>query len=210
MDTLENIKRSILDGDESATREAVLKALDEKIEISKILNDGLIDTMTLVGELWKKDEIFMPEVLISASAMKMGMKTLQPALEAQGVLPIGKVVIGTVKSDIHDIGKNIVGMMLLGAGFEVVDLGTDVPEEKFIEAVIELKPDILAISALLTTTISELGVVIEAFEKAGIRDDVKIMVGGAPVTAEHAKKIGADGYAPDAASAAQQALLIHQ
>lgn len=210
MTTLELIKQNILDGDEDAIKDSVSKAIEEKIELSKILNEGLIDTMTLVGELWKADEIFTPEVLISASAMKAGMKTLAPVLKAQGVKPIGKVVLGTVKSDIHDIGKNLVGMMLIGAGFEVIDIGIDVPEEKFVEAIKEHQPDILALSALLTTTIGELGVVINALEAAGVRDQVKVMVGGAPVTIEHAAKIGADGFAEDAASAAQRALEIHQ
>lgn len=208
MSSLEMIKQNILDGDEEAIRKSVLKAIEENVDISDILNKGLIDTMALVGELWKQDEIFTPEVLVSASTMKIGVDILKPILEEKGVKPIGKIVLGTVKHDIHDIGKNLVGMMFTGAGFEVIDIGIDVSEAKFVEAVKKYEPNILALSALLTTTIGELEIVINSLKKANIRDKVKVMIGGAPVTQELADKIGADGFAEDAATAAQKAREI--
>lgn len=208
MSSLEMIKQNILDGDEEAIRKSVLKAIEENVDISDILNKGLIDTMALVGELWKQDEIFTPEVLVSASTMKIGVDILKPILEEKGVKPIGKIVLGTVKHDIHDIGKNLVGMMFTGAGFEVIDIGIDVSEAKFVEAVKKYEPNILALSALLTTTIGELEIVINSLKKANIRDKVKVMIRGAPVTQELADKIGADGFAEDAATAAQKAREI--
>lgn len=208
MEALQKIKQAVIEGKKGKLMEALKAAIDENISITSILNEGLIEGMTTVGELWIKDEIWMPEVLVSANAMKSGMDLILPALRAEGVKPKGKVVLGTVKSDIHDIGKNLVGMMLLGAGFEVIDLGIDIGEEVFVDAIKTEKPDIIALSALLTTTIKQLEVVIQAVEEAGLRNQVKIMVGGAPVTQEYAQKIGADGYAPDAASAAQKALEL--
>lgn len=208
MDELRIIKQAVIEGNKEKVMEALKDAIEKDISISSILNEGLIEGMTTVGELWIKDEIWMPEVLVSANAMKSGMELILPALKAEGVKPKGKVILGTVKSDIHDIGKNLVGMMMLGAGFEVIDLGIDIGEEVFIEAIRAEKPDIIALSALLTTTIKQLEIVIKAVEDAGLRSDVKIMVGGAPVTQSYAEKIGADGYAPDAASAAKKALEL--
>jgi 5-methyltetrahydrofolate--homocysteine methyltransferase len=208
MDELRIIKQAVIEGNKEKVMVALKDAIEKDISISSILNEGLIEGMTTVGELWIKDEIWMPEVLVSANAMKSGMELILPALKAEGVKPKGKVILGTVKSDIHDIGKNLVGMMMLGAGFEVIDLGIDIGEEVFIEAIRTEKPDIIALSALLTTTIKQLEVVIKAVEDAGLRSDVKIMVGGAPVTQSYAEKIGADGYAPDAASAAKKALEL--
>ena len=166
----------------------------------------MIKAMGVVGEKFKNNEIFVPEMLIAARAMKKGVEVLQPHLSASGVEPLGKVIIGTVVGDLHDIGKNLVAMMIEGAGFEVTDLGVDVPPEKFVEAIKD-NPDvkIVALSSLLTTTMPALKETIDAIEKAGLREGIKIMVGGAPVSQEHADSIGADGYAPDAASAADLA-----
>ena len=164
--------------------------------------------MAEVGQLFEDGEYFVPELLAAARAMQGGLELLKPYLADEDVEPIGKVVTGTVKGDLHDIGKNLVGMMLKGAGFEIVDLGSDVSPEKFVEAVKESGAQIVAMSALLTTTMSNMPVTIKAFEDAGIRDSVKIFVGGAPLTEEYAKKIGADGFAPDASQAAKMALTF--
>jgi len=169
-----------------------------------VLNEGLIKGMNVVGERFKNNEFYVPEVLIAARAMHAGMDILKPALADSGVQPIGKILLGTVKGDLHDIGKNLVAMMLEGAGFEVVDLGIDVPPEKFVEAVKE-GGDVIAMSALLTTTMTAMKTTLEALEEAGVRDKIKAIIGGAPVTQNYADEIGADGYARDAASAADKA-----
>lgn len=184
-------------------------AIEEGSTASEIL-ETLLDGMSIVGEKFKKNEVFVPEVLIAARAMNGGLDVIRPLLEAQGVEPIGKVIIGTVKGDLHDIGKNLVGMMMTGAGFEVIDLGVDVSPEKYIAAVEENDAEIICMSALLTTTMTNMKAVIKAIEEKGLRDTVKVMVGGAPVTAQFAKEIGADKYTTDAASAAEEAkkLLI--
>jgi len=161
--------------------------------------------MSEIGILFKNNEVFIPEVLIAARAMKAGMAILKPLLIEKDVKPVGKVVLGTVKGDLHDIGKNLVGMMLEGAGFEVIDLGIDVSPEKFVEAARDNQADCVAMSALLTTTMPHMKDTIEAFEAAGLRENVKIMIGGAPITQSYADEIGADGYASDAASAAELA-----
>jgi 5-methyltetrahydrofolate--homocysteine methyltransferase len=187
-------------GDQKAVVEATQAALDEGLAPEKILNEGLIAGMSSIGVKFKNNEVFIPEVLIAARAMGAAMDILEPKLVETGVEPKGKVVIGTVKQDLHDIGKNLVTMMLKGGGFQVTDLGVDVDPEKYIEAVKEKKPHILAMSALLTTTMPNMEAVVEALKEAGL-NDVKVIVGGAPVTKEFADQIGADGYAADAGSA---------
>jgi 5-methyltetrahydrofolate--homocysteine methyltransferase len=198
---LADLKESVINGDEKKVIEYTQKALDDGIDLEKILNEGFIPGMDEVGSKFQANEIYVPEMLISAKAMKAGMKILEPLLTEAGVEPIGKVVIGTVMGDLHDIGKNLVAMMLEGGGFEVIDAGVDVTPQKFMNLVKENKPDILGLSALLTTTMGEIKNVIDAFKENGLRDDIKIMVGGAPLTDDYAKEIGADGYSPDAASA---------
>ena len=201
MSVLENLKENVIAGNESKVLEYTQKALDEGIDLEKILNDGFIPGMDVVGSKFQANEIYVPEMLISAKAMKAGMKILEPLLTEAGVEPIGKVVIGTVKGDLHDIGKNLVAMMLEGGGFVVIDVGVDITAQKFVNLVKENKPDILGLSALLTTTMVEIKNVIDVFKEEGLRDDVKIIVGGAPVSEDYAEDIGADGYSPDAASA---------
>lgn len=184
----------------------VEQALAKGIEPSVILNEGMIKAMGIVGEKFKNNEIFVPEMLIAARAMKKGVKVLTPALAKQGIEPVGTLILGTVTGDLHDIGKNLVGMMIEGAGFKVIDLGVDVPPEKFIEALKE-NPDckLVALSALLTSTMPAITSTIKAIEDSGLRGNVKIMVGGAPVTQSFADLVGADGYSEDAASAAELA-----
>ena len=199
---LDDLYEGILDGDMGATPDNVQAALDADLAPDVILNEGMISAMSEVGQLFEEGEYFVPEMLISARAMQAGLGVLKPHLVASGVDPLGKVVVGTVQGDMHDIGKNLVTMMLEGAGFEVVDLGVDVKPERFIEAIRENKPQVVAMSALLTTTMPKMGVTIDAMREAGVLENVKVMVGGAPVTAEFAEKIGANGYAPDASQAA--------
>jgi 5-methyltetrahydrofolate--homocysteine methyltransferase len=199
---LQNIYDSILDGDNKSAPVHVQAALDEGHEPGKILNESMIVAMGKVGQLFEEGEYFVPEMLISARAMQAGLAVLKPHLMESNVQSAGKVVAGTVKGDLHDIGKNLVCMMLEGSGFDILDLGTDVSPEKFVEAVQAGGIDIVALSALLTTTMPNMKVTIEALEKAGVRDNVKVIVGGAPVTEAYAASIGADGYAPDASRAA--------
>jgi 5-methyltetrahydrofolate--homocysteine methyltransferase len=181
----------------------VEKALNEGAAPADILEKGLISGMNIVGGKFKNGEIFVPEVLISARAMNKASEALKPALMESGVQPAGKAIICTVKGDLHDIGKNLVRMMIEGKGVEVLDLGVDCPNEKIVEAVQNSGAKVLCLSALLTTTMQMQKEAIDALKTAGIRDKVKIMVGGAPVTDNYAKEIGADAYAPDAASAAE-------
>lgn len=204
MEILKEISEYLQKGNAPKVGELVRAALEQGISAKDILEQGLIDGMDIIGVKFKNNEVYVPEVLIAARAMHAGMEVLKPVLTASGVEPTGKVVIGTVKGDLHDIGKNLVKMMMIGAGFEVIDLGVDVPADKFVEAVKESKSDILAMSALLTTTMPYMKTVIDAIEKAGLKEQVKIIVGGAPVTDSFAKEINADGYAPDAASAADK------
>lgn len=204
MEILKKISENLQTGNAPKVGELVNKALQQGVSPKDILEGGLIDGMNTIGVKFKNNEVYVPEVLIAARAMHAGMDVLKPILSDSGVEPLGKVIIGTVKGDLHDIGKNLVKMMMEGAGFEVIDLGVDVAADKFVEAVKELKTDILAMSALLTTTMPYMRTVIEAIEKAGLRGQVKIMVGGAPITDNFAKEINADGYAPDAASAAEK------
>jgi 5-methyltetrahydrofolate--homocysteine methyltransferase len=202
---LNNVSESLQRGDAEKVEELVKKALEENLLPKDILENGLIKGMDIVGAKFKKNEVYVPEVLIAARAMHAGMNILRPKLAETGVKNIGTVAIGTVKGDLHDIGKNLVKMMLEGAGFEVVDLGVDVSAEKYVEAVKEHKPNIIGMSALLTTTMVNMAEVIKALEAAGLRDKVKIMIGGAPITQNYADQIGADGYSPDAASAVDKA-----
>src|SRR3989338_3204930 len=190
-------------------RESVVKftrlALEEGIGIKVILDQGLISGMDIIGNKFKRNEIFIPEVLISAKAMHAGMAVLEPHFAKCGIRPIGKVAIGTVKGDLHDIGKNIVSMMLKGARFEVVDFGIDVPPGRFVDSVRSGGIDIVAMSALLTTSMNSMGDTIKSLKDSGLRDKVKIIVGGAPVTQGFADAIGADGYAKDALTAVDKA-----
>jgi 5-methyltetrahydrofolate--homocysteine methyltransferase len=199
---LDELYECIIEGDMMAAPERVQAALDAGIAPEVILNQGMIRAMAEVGRLFEEGEYFVPEMLISARAMQAGLAILRPHLVESGVKPIGKVVIGTVQGDLHDIGKNLVSMMMEGAGFEVIDLGTDVRPESFVEAVQANGAQIVAMSALLTTTMPRMKVTIETMESTGVRDSVKVMVGGAPVTPDYAKMIGADAYAPDASQAA--------
>ena len=204
MDYLDNIYEAILDGDMGIVPTNVQSALDAGISVSYILVEGMIASMEEVGRLFQEGEYFVPEMLLAAHSMKAGISVLQPHLVNSGVEPIGKVVLGSVEGDMHDIGKNLVAMMLEGVGFQIVDLGTDVSAAQFVEAVKE-GADILGLSALLTTTLPSMESTIRAIEAAGLREDVKIIVGGAPVTTDYAHQIGADGYAKDASQAVKVA-----
>ena len=199
MADLKALADAVINGDQNKALEITKAALDEGTAAKDVLDNGLIAGMDVVGERFKKNEIYIPEVLISARAMKMAMEVLEPELVKAGVEPVGKLLIGTVQGDLHDIGKNLVAMMLKGAGFEVIDLGVDVGPEKFVEQVKEAKAQLIGMSALLTTTMPGMEKTIKAVKDAGI--PVKVMIGGAPVTQDYADRIGADGYAPDAASA---------
>lgn len=203
--TLEPIYKAVLNGDKDAATENVQAALDAGTDAGFILQEGLIPAMGEVGQLFEAGEYYVPEMLIAARAMQAGLAILKPLLVDSDIKPTGNVVIGTVKGDLHDIGKNLVGMMLEGAGFEINDLGTDVSPEKFISVINEGGVDIIAMSALLTTTMPMMETTIKAVDEAGLRNAVKIIVGGAPVTNEYAEKIGADGFAPDASQAASLA-----
>jgi len=205
MSIFEQISESVIAGDVDQTESTVKRALEVGHGPEEVLIHGLIRSMDEVGRRFENLECFVPEMLIAARAMKSGMAILRPLLKAADVEPVGRVVIGTVKGDLHDIGKNLVAVMLEGTGFEVIDLGVDVPEERFVEAVKEHKPDFVGFSVLLTTTMPGAETAIEALIRAGVRDDVKIMVGGAPVTEEWVERIGGDLYAPDAGTAARKA-----
>jgi 5-methyltetrahydrofolate--homocysteine methyltransferase len=205
---LQPIYEGVMEGDQDAVKEGVKAALEKDVTAEAILKQGMMTAMAKVGELYEEGEYFVPELLIAARAMQGGLDILKPLLATEDVQPIGKVVTGTVKGDLHDIGKNLVGMMMKGAGFEIIDLGSDVSSEQFIAAVKESGAQLVAMSALLTTTMSNMPATIKAFEEAGLRDSVKIMVGGAPVTQAFADKIGADGFAPDASQAAKVALTL--
>jgi 5-methyltetrahydrofolate--homocysteine methyltransferase len=200
MTILEKIADEVQKGNSEIVETMVTEALSSEVEVEKILNEGLVAGMNIVGEKFKNNECFIPEVLVSAKAMTLGLEILKPRLAETNVRPRGKVVIGTIQGDLHDIGKNIVAMLLQGAGFEVVDLGADVPIDRFVESAKNEKADIVGMSALLTTTMINMKTVINGLKEAGLRDDVKVIVGGAPVTQDYAVQIEADGYAPDAAS----------
>ncbi|MGA2915667.1 MAG: corrinoid protein [Sedimentisphaerales bacterium] len=199
MADLKALGEAVIRGDQTAALEMTKAAISEGISPAEILNNGLIAGMNIIGVRFKNNEVYIPEVLIAARAMKTAMEVLAPKLVEAGVEPIGKAVIGTAQGDLHDIGKNLVVMMLKGAGFEVLDLGVDVPAQKFVDKAKEAKAKVIGISALLTTTMPAMEKAVKAVKAAGLT--IKIMIGGAPVTQAYADKIGADGYAPDAASA---------
>jgi 5-methyltetrahydrofolate--homocysteine methyltransferase len=201
MGILEAIHQGIVDGDAKLVEAKVTAALDEGITPDKILHEGLIPAMAEVGRLFEEGEYYVPEMLIAARAMKAGLAILKPHLVQTHVQSAGKVAIATVKGDLHDIGKNLVSLMLEGAGFEIVNLGVDASPDKFVDAVKNDKVDVIAMSALLTTTMIRMKDTVEALKAAGLRDRVKVIVGGAPITQAFADEIGADGYAPDASQA---------
>ncbi|HBE79063.1 MAG TPA: cobalamin-binding protein [Firmicutes bacterium] len=208
MSILSEISENLQNGRAKVVKELVQKAIDEGMSAETILKEGLLHGMNIIGEKFKKDEVYVPDVLIAARAMNAGTELLKPLLVSSGVKAAGKVVLGTVAGDLHDIGKNLVRMMMEGKGLEVLDIGTDVSAEKFIETAIKEEAQIIACSALLTTTMGEMENVVNTAVKAGIRDKVKIMIGGAPVTDSYCKKIGADRYTPDATSAAEEAVKL--
>ena len=195
---MQEMAYSLITGDQHGVDRMTKQALDEEFDANTILDDGLISGMAIVGVKFRDNVIFVPEVLVAARAMKAGMAHLEPILSASGIEPLGTVIMGTVKGDLHDIGKNLCIMMLRGSGFEVHDLGVDTKPEEFIDAVVEHEAQVLGMSALLTTTMPNMGKTIDAFEEAGLRDIVKIMVGGAPLSQEFADDFGADGYGRDA------------
>ena len=203
MADLKALAEAVIRGDQATAVNVTKQALKEKVAPKKILDEGLIAGMDVVGSRFKNNEIYIPEVLIAARAMKMAMEVLEPELAKAGVKPIGRLLIGTVQGDLHDIGKNLVAMMLKGAGFEVIDLGVDVTPEKFAAEAKARGVNLIGMSALLTTTMPGMEKTIKALKQAGVK--VKVMVGGAPVTQSFADKIGAQGYAPDAASAVDTA-----
>lgn len=200
-----DIFNNVIEGQREATESQVKQALENDITAEAILNQSLIAGMKEVGQRFEAGEFYVPEMLVAARAMQAGLNILKPKLIESGIKATGKIVIGTVKGDLHDIGKNLVGMMLEGSGFEVIDLGTDVTPEKFVKAVREYNPDMIGISALLTTTMTNMRTTIEALQDSGVRDKVRVILGGAPVTEAYAKEIGADGYADDASQAANLA-----
>ncbi len=201
MADLKEISESLMAGNAPKVKELCQKAVDEGVKPGDIIREGLISGMMVIGDKFKKNEVYVPEVLIAARAMHAGLDVVKPLLVEGDIESAGKVVIGTVKGDLHDIGKNLVAMMLEGAGFEVINLGVDIAPETFVDKVKEHNPDFVALSALLTTTMTAMKTTIEAFQEAGVREQIKILVGGAPVTQKFAEEIGADGYAADAASA---------
>jgi len=205
---IEKIFEGILDGNSKLVVEMINQAIEAGVAPASILNDGMIAAMAQVGKLFEEGEYFVPEMLIAARAMQRGLDVLKPFLSEDDVQSPGKVVIGTVKGDLHDIGKNLVAMMLEGAAFEVIDLGTDVSPERFIEAVKTNNAQIIAMSALLTTTMPNMKTTIEALKEVGIRDQVKVLIGGAPITQSYADQIGADGFAEDASRAVAKAKIL--
>ncbi len=206
MSAMQEISEALQKGKANDVKELVQKELDNGTSAKDVLEGGLMAGMDIVGRQFKANEIYVPEVLIAARAMAAGTELLKPLLISEDVKPRGTIVLGTVKGDLHDIGKNLVKMMMEGKGFNVVDLGTDVMADRFVAAATENKADIIACSALLTTTMTEMKNVVTAADSAGVRDRVKIMVGGAPVTQQYCDSIGADAYAADAASAAERAV----
>ena len=208
MSITQDIKATLQSGKVKILKEQIAQALSEGITAEEIMNDGLLAGMSIVGEKFKNGEAFIPEVLIAARCMNAGMEQLKPELMKSGVKTIGKVVIGTVKGDLHDIGKNLVRMMMEGKGLKVVDLGVDVPASAFVEAAKEHGAKVIACSALLTTTMGEMKTVVDAVKASDLNGKVKIMVGGAPITESFAQSIGADCYTPDATAAAAAALAF--
>jgi 5-methyltetrahydrofolate--homocysteine methyltransferase len=203
--SLETIYEAVLKGNAKAVAAETQAALEAGVSAPDILHQAYIPAMTEVGRLFECGEKFVPEMLIAARAMQKGLEILKPLLVQAEVKTLGKVVIGTVAGDLHDIGKNLVAMMLEGAGFQIIDLGTDVSPQKFVEAVQEHEPELLGMSALLTTTVASIGNTIAALTAAGVRHKVKVIIGGAPITQDFANKVGADGFSPDAGSVARMA-----
>ena len=208
MGILDDISINLQQGKAKVVKELVQKAIDDGMDVQTILDEGLLAGMSIIGAKFKNNEVYVPEVLIAARAMNTGSALLKPLLISSGVKARGKVVLGTVKGDLHDIGKNLVRMMLEGKGLEVHDVGVDVPADKFVEKAKEVDAQIIACSALLTTTMPEIKNVIKAIEEAGLRDKITVMIGGAPVTDAFCKQVGADIYTPDAASAAEEAAKV--
>lgn len=204
----EELATALINGKAPVVKDLTNKAVEEGEKPQDILNKGLVAGMNVVGIRFKNNEFYVPEVLIAARAMHAGMAIIKPLLAAGGVEPVAKVAIGTVQGDLHDIGKNLVAMMLEGAGFEIIDLGVDVKSEQYVDAVKNKGAKVVALSALLTTTMPSMKETIQAMQEAGLRDSVKIMIGGAPVTQNYADEIGADGYSPDAASAVDTAKAL--
>lgn len=199
---ISSLYNAVLDGDVAGAKDGVQSALDAGLEPENILSEGMIDAMKEVGKRFEEGEYYVPEMLIAARAMQAALSLLKPHLVKSDVKSAGRVVIGTVRGDLHDIGKNLVALMLEGVGFEIVDLGVDVPPEKFVKAISAGNVEIVALSALLTTTMPNMKTTIEAIQQAGLRDKVQIIIGGAPVTQDYANQIGADGYSADASRAA--------
>jgi 5-methyltetrahydrofolate--homocysteine methyltransferase len=208
MEILKDIGKNLIAGDDKAVAEQVAQAIQSEVPTIEILYDGLIAGMNVVGEKFRKHEIFLPEVLLAARAMSAGVALLKPLLIAEEVPSRGKVVLGSVQGDLHDIGKNLVGIMLEGAGFEVVDLGVDVPPEKFIDSAIAENASVIGVSSLLTTTMAFMKGVVDLVEERGLSQQVKVIVGGAPLSEEFARSIGAHGYAYDAADAVEKVLAL--
>ncbi|MDA8217923.1 MAG: corrinoid protein [Dehalococcoidales bacterium] len=208
MADLNAIYEAVIEGDAPKVKGLTEQAVADGEDAQKVLQESLIRAMSEVGRRMKAQEFYVPEVLIAARAMQWGLGVLKPLLAGSGLEPVGTVAIGTVKSDLHDIGKNLVGMMLEGAGFEVIDLGTDVMPEKFLAAVKDKGANVIGMSALLTTTMPNMKKAIDALKEAGLRDQVKVLVGGAPVTQRYADEIGADAYAPDASTAVDAAKAV--
>ncbi len=205
MGVLDELKQSVIDMEVESATELTQKALDEGMDAEKVLNEALVPAMDAVGDQYEKGERYVPEMLLSAQAMKGGMQLLRPLLAESGVEPKGRIVIGTVEGDLHDIGQNLVSMMLEGAGFEVTNLGAETPADEFVSSVKDNHADILGLSALLTTTMTHMPEVIDALKEDGVRDNLQVMIGGAPVSQDYADEIGADGYASDASSAVKLA-----
>ncbi|MDD4188748.1 MAG: cobalamin-dependent protein [Eubacteriales bacterium] len=210
MDILHDISQNLQQGRAKAVRELVQQAIDSGLDSERILNEGLLAGMSVIGRKFKADEIYVPDVLIASRAMNMGAEVLKPLLMKNGTKARGKVILGTVRGDMHDIGKNLVKMMMEGKGLEVVDLGTDVPGERFIDEAVSSGARVIALSALLTTTLGEMKQIVDLAFARGIRDKIKIMIGGAPVTEEFRRSIGADYYAADAATASEIALSVFE
>lgn len=200
MTIFEKIVDEVQKGNSESVEALVNEALSQEIPADTIMDDGLVEGMNIISEKFKNNECFIPEVLVSAKAMTVGLGILKPLLAEKNVKPLGKVVIGTIQGDLHDIGKNIISMLLQGAGFELIDLGADVHVDRFVESAKDENADLVGMSALLTTTMLNMKTVIEGLKEAGIRESVKVIIGGAPVTQAYADQIGADGYAADAAT----------
>jgi 5-methyltetrahydrofolate--homocysteine methyltransferase len=200
-EVLQKLYNAVLEGDFDGVKTNVLAGLDAGLDPNVVLNEGMIAAMREVGARFEAGDYYVPEMLIAARAMQSGMTLLKPHLQKSDQKSNGRVLIGTVKGDLHDIGKNLVGLMLEGAGYEIIDLGVDVPAEEFVKKVIELKPDVVGMSALLTTTMQSMKTTLDALTAAGLRNNIKVIVGGAPVTDAFARQIEADGFSPDASRA---------